>query len=157
MQLSKILARFETKYIPEPSSGCWLWEGAVWMGKRYGAFWIDKFFNKGRMTSAHRASIFLYKGIDPKGMEVCHVCDNTLCVNPNHLFLGTHQDNMIDMVKKDRHVCVKQKLTSSQIEEAKIMRKNLMQVKDIADVFGISRSHMSRIVAGILPRNTVCQ
>lgn len=87
---------FEQKFIPEPNSGCWLWEMPDKNGK-YGSFT----FNKIR-RSAHRASWEIYIGKILGGLFVCHKCDVTFCVNPNHLFLGTHQDNMNDKVKKGR-------------------------------------------------------
>lgn len=158
MQLDTFKTRFESKCIPEPNSGCWLWEGAVWMQGRYGAFWLGKEFNKGRMVGAHVASLFLYSYIRPsKGQEVCHTCDNTLCVNPNHLFVGTHLDNMRDMAQKGRAAESRRKLTSDQVLEARTLRSDKLQVKEIASIFGISRSHMSRVVRGVLRKNTVCQ
>lgn len=158
MLLNKIKARFELKYVPEPNSGCWLWNGAMWMQNRYGAFWINKEFNKGKMISAHVASLFIYKSMTPKkGQEVCHKCDVTICVNPNHLFIGSHTDNMRDMSKKGRASNSMSKLTPAQINEARLLRSNKLQVKDIALIFKISNSHMSRIVKGVLPKNTVCK
>lgn len=52
---------------------------------------------------AHRAAWIAWKGEIPKGMFVCHTCDNRLCINPDHLFLGTSKDNVQDMINKKRH------------------------------------------------------
>jgi len=79
-------------------SGCMLWQGQV-MNSGYGQI---KAFTK--MVACHRLSYELYYGQIPDGMEVCHTCDTPLCVNPDHLFVGTHDSNMKDMVKKGRRV-----------------------------------------------------
>lgn len=75
---------------------CWIWKGSR-TSTGYGkAFWKEK------SHPAHRISWKVFKGEIPKPMFVCHKCDVPLCCNPEHLFLGTHSDNMKDMYVKGR-------------------------------------------------------
>lgn len=86
--------RFESKYIPVTESGCWIWIANI-IKTGYGVIGV-----KGKMRLAHRTAWELYVDPIPEGIFVLHKCDVRSCVNPNHLFLGTHQDNMADMMKK---------------------------------------------------------
>ena len=78
---------------------CWIWTAATLRG--YGMFG-RQCGGKKETFSAHRFSYELHKVKIPKGMLVCHSCDNPSCVNPDHLWIGTPRDNQLDMVKKGR-------------------------------------------------------
>lgn len=83
----------------QKTEGCWLWLGSITRGG-YGSYTLKSY--KGT-TRAHRIAYLLeYGPFDPK-LFVCHRCDNPPCVRPEHLFLGTRQDNTDDMMRKGRH------------------------------------------------------
>ena len=85
------------KRISVSETGCWLWTSTVG-GHGYGyVVWRDV-----PEQRAHRASWHIHRGPIPKGLLVCHRCDMPLCVNPDHLFLGTHRDNGRDASAKSR-------------------------------------------------------
>jgi hypothetical protein len=98
------LATFtENLWIPEPNSGCWLWLGAV---NRLGYGLVTR-RSASKAIFAHRAAYIAAHGSIPQGMDILHRCDTPLCVNPDHLFSGTHTDNMRDMIRKGRHVALR--------------------------------------------------
>lgn len=86
--------RFEAKIEPCPMTGCWLWSANLtrW---GYGTISVN-----GQKKPAHRVAWLLYKHSIPDGLWVLHSCDVPSCVNPAHLFIGTHADNMRDMNRK---------------------------------------------------------
>lgn len=84
-----VLERFESKYIPEPNSGCWIWlAGTATEG--YGKFWVD-----GATDLAHRVSWRLAGRATPSNTELDHLCRNRLCCNPDHLEPVSHRENML--------------------------------------------------------------
>jgi hypothetical protein len=89
----------EDRIIRVPIAGCWLWTEYV-MSNGYAQFCGP---NR-QKTQWHRLSWTIHNGPIPDGMQVLHKCDVRCCVNPHHLFLGTHMDNMIDRQKKGRNV-----------------------------------------------------
>ena len=110
--------------------------------------------NKGKKYKAHRIAYCDSKNIDINdidGLVVMHLCDNPLCINPEHLKVGTHQDNMDDMVSKNRQPkgCYKvnAKLTEKDVLEIIRLSKFNTQ-KTLAEIFKVSQTHISRIVRG---------
>ena len=78
---------------------CWIWDGAIFKQTGYGQFGSVKT----GVHTAHKYSYQLFNGQVPEGLFVCHSCDNRLCFNPKHLWLGTAKQNSEDMVKKGRY------------------------------------------------------
>lgn len=90
-----VIDSFMSKVEIVTESGCWFWMACL-MNKGYGQFW-----NGEKVVLAHRASYSMMVG-EIGGMDVLHKCDTPCCVNPDHLFLGTHRQNMEDMARKGR-------------------------------------------------------
>jgi hypothetical protein len=86
------------------ATGCWVWIGAT-NGKSnpYGRMNIAALAGRVAFVRAHRVSWLLHRGAIGSGLHVLHHCDNTLCINPDHLFTGTHIDNMADREVKGRN------------------------------------------------------
>ena len=88
--------RFDEKWKVNLETGCWEWIAGK-SASGYGHFKINN-----KQHVAHRVAYEIYNGLIPDGMFILHKCDNPLCVNPEHLEIGTHQDNMYDKVSKNR-------------------------------------------------------
>lgn len=98
MTRANTIAAFNAKYVKDKETGCWLWKGYT-DPKGYGIFSL-----RGKQYRAHRFNYERYNGKIDNQLYVCHHCDVRNCVNPSHLFLGTQDDNMKDMVKKGRSI-----------------------------------------------------
>lgn len=120
-------------------SGCWIWVGRT-AGGGYGR--IEN--NGQKLLLAHRVSHELFVGAIPPGQLVCHRCDNTLCVNPDHLFLGTHADNMADMARKGRSG--RTRLTEAAVIDIRSGRYLGQTHSKIARSLGVSESTIRAII-----------
>lgn len=143
-------APFEASVAVRPS-GCWEWTGAV-QSAGYGTVWTPQGVRKTHRVAWERAN-----GPIPEGLHVLHHCDNRLCVNPDHLFLGTNADNMADRTIKNRG---NKRLT---LEQATAIKSAFVRhharsrgahggyrsnVRELALAYGISESSVWDIVDG---------
>ena len=120
----KDIARFWQKVDRRSEKECWEWTAScVTAGYGYFSYRL-------KPEGAHRFSYLLHHGEIPKGMFVCHSCDNPKCVNPSHLFLGTNLDNVKDMVRKRIHRfgerSSRSKIPNKEIKKIKKLRKEGM-------------------------------
>ncbi|KKK73457.1 hypothetical protein LCGC14_2893630 [marine sediment metagenome] len=122
---------------------CWFWEGS--MNREiagYGQFRIN-----GKRPVAHRISYELFVGKIPKQMLILHSCDNTLCVNPKHLRVGTQKENMRDRDSRGRNGLTK--LTEKNVLEIrKIYASAKISQKKLALKFNVTQATISYIVLG---------
>ena len=138
----------------EKTETCWRWKGAS--GNRgYGMFAM-KLNGRWMPMSPHRVSYLLTKGAIPKGLYVLHLCDNPSCVNPDHLRLGTQQENMNDFWMRGhrggkgvrRNVCEKNphaKLTETDVQAIKERIMNGEKQRDVANDYDVNQSTISDI------------
>lgn len=158
----KSVGRFWARVDKRGPDECWEWKGAR-MQQGYGRFCF-----KEETLRAHRVSWALAHGPIPDGLFVCHRCDNPPCVNPAHLFLGTRQDNMRDMVQKGRHPSKTEeypltqhpslrphgerntstKLTDEQVDEIRRLSQPGTTHSELARRFNVWPSTISRAVLG---------
>jgi hypothetical protein len=143
-----IAEKLDASSIPEPNSGCLLWTSSV------DTVGYGRFRHRRKNYSAHRAAWEVARGPIPSGLHVLHKCDVRSCLNPDHLFLGTHQDNMRDRNEKGRargkvsrgsdNWCAK--LNDDAARE--IYTRAGLQ-REIARAFGVEQSVVSRIKRGL--------
>ena len=144
----KLPESFWSKVVKQPS-GCWNWIGCHATQKHpYGLFTMD-----GKQHRTHRLSYEAHKGSIPAGLHICHACDNPACVNPDHLWAGTHQDNMKDSGRKGGHSRFEShngavKLNRQQIETIKKRAATGEKRTTIAADYGINDRTVRKIVSG---------
>lgn len=143
-----VIERFEKNVFPEPNTGCFLWAGCQRKKQGYGGFrW------NGEMMLAHRVSYALYKG-PIKDKHILHSCDNPSCVNPDHLFAGTHKDNMVDMKLKGRGKSLSgslhynSKLTEDNVKCILSLLKIGVKQNVLAKMFGVHKGTIQGISDG---------
>jgi len=125
------------KCSPEPMSGCWLWMHGVKDEKHpYGVVTL-----KGKKIKAHRLSYILHKGPIPDGMHVLHKGDNPVCCNPDHLFVGTHTDNMKDMLNKGRRKTSKGEDGGT----SKLSSENVIEIKRKLNIHGKKYGNLTHL------------
>ncbi|WP_161966785.1 HNH endonuclease [Mycobacterium marinum] len=137
-----VRTRIEAKAI-RSESGCWNWPNASPDG-------YAKLTISGVRDRVHRWAFRAYVGPIEDGLHVLHHCDNKLCCNPTHLFLGTHADNMKDMADKGigarglNNSCGK--LTDEQVVQMRAKYKRGFPISWLADEFGVHRNYVHQIV-----------
>jgi len=135
--------KFYSFYDVDPVTKCWIWNGRQ-DKDGYGIFYFS-----GGKERAHRFSYKLHYQIDPQDLMVCHHCDTPACVNPDHLFLGTCQDNLQDALQKGRFAIGdlngRSKLTPEQVKYA---LSSTESGASLARKWGVSRSTVNRIRRG---------
>ena len=126
---------------------CWLWDGT--RSRERGFISMN-----GKMISAPRFSYLLNVGEIPEGLCVCHTCDDPRCVNPSHLWLGTHAENMRDMrlkgrVKNERNG--RSKHTTEKVREIReLWATGQYTQRELGEKFGVSHTNIYAINKGLL-------
>lgn len=143
-----IVDRFNAKWVADPKTGCWNWT-ATCAGKGYG---ILKRTRERRYIYAHRLSFEIHKGPVGDKQQVCHSCDNTKCVNPEHLFVGSSHENHLDMKSKGRHLFgeknAQAKLSEEEVRQILVLLDNGIPQTKIGEIYGVSQTQIGRISRG---------
>lgn len=157
-QRTPIANRFWPKV--SKSDGCWEWTGCC-DSKGYGQIGTG---GKHGIDYAHRVSYEMHNGPIPEGLHVLHRCDNPPCVRPDHLFIGTHTDNMQDMWAKGRGKCDgagrkgeangNHKLTDGQVTEIRSRNLNGESQRSLGREYGVSKTMVGLIAKGTARNNT---
>lgn len=98
-QHTALVDRFNSQFLPEPNSGCWLWTGSCSSGR-------PKINVNGRPKTAYRLSYELHFGAIPDGAHICHKCNTPTCVNPDHIYAGNPATNAADALRSGRHTSI---------------------------------------------------
>jgi hypothetical protein len=135
--VERFWAKVDTSGGPD---SCWLWRG----GKKETGHGV--FFVSGKLIPAAQFSYRLQFGPMPDNLEACHKCDNPPCVNPHHLFAGTHRENMEDAARKGRLRSGWQKLSGEDVLLIVASYQSGASASAIAPQFGVSRRTISRVL-----------
>lgn len=144
-----LLKRFWGKV--KKTESCWEWTAALDVNG-YGAFGIGK-----KVWKTHRVSFILANGPIPHLLDICHKCDNPKCVRPDHLFAGTHSENMQDMFKKNRQGARENrkrgvefwsaKLDPEKVREIRSIRKHQgIGCRKLAKMFGVTKTAITELL-----------
>lgn len=152
-RFEKLKKSFEKHVIRQ--DGCWGWKGSI----AHGGYPVMSCRKEIGPDRGHRASWIIHKGEIPVGKHVCHYCDNPICTNPEHLWIGTNKDNNDDKIRKGREAnypppkkrginngaC---KLSEVQVKEIKFLLEKGLTSREIGSQYGISKTHILRIKNG---------
>ena len=139
---ARFLRRFWGRVERGDADDCWLWRGYVGDGG-YGQVGYG-----GKDLYVHRVAFEIAFGEIPHGLHVLHRCDVRSCVNPGHLFAGTHQDNMADCVKKGRRPNIKgEKNPMAKINgnDATFIRSSPLKTSELCEMYKLSQAQVWRI------------
>lgn len=144
-------AKFWSRVQPAEADECWLWTGPVVDGN-YPKVWMDQ-----KIQGAHRVSYALAVGDLEPGMCVCHTCDNRLCVNPAHLWLGTKADNNADAHAKGRssggslpgEMSPMARLTDDAVREIRSRVAAGEPKASVARDFGVCKQTVCNVISGL--------
>jgi hypothetical protein len=130
----------------QKSDDCWTWTGTL-NAYGYGVFWIND-----RLVGAHRVSYEYSVGPILGDLFVLHNCDNTECVNPSHLRLGTPADNTQDMLDRGRaqlgEANPAHKLTEQNVRDIRVARQQGVPIAELVAAYGVVKSAISNIATG---------
>lgn len=141
--------RFWSKVNVTDPDKCWEWTA----GRNENGYGTLN-WQRRKMEKAHRVSWIVAHGDIPKGLEICHSCDNPPCCNPSHLFLGTHNDNIQDMIAKGRLVVPRgekhgnSRFSDAQVVEMRKLHQEGQTPAQLSRLFGISKTHIHSILKG---------
>lgn len=147
----KDIVRFSKAFIIGDPEECWEWQ-RLRGPSGYGRFGIGR--NAQRLRYAHRVSWTFFKGPIPKDLLILHRCDNPPCVNPNHLFLGTYDDNAKDRAAKGRNKYQRGEkspralLTEKHVREIVSALREGVKIKHLAVKYSVTRSAINNICFG---------